>query len=77
MSLLKAIGGAIGLAIGGPIGAALGSGIGTLAGGGDIKEALTSGLLGFGIGSLPGGQAMIAQNAMGAMFGGGGDGGGR
>ena len=65
MSLLKAIGGAIGLAIGGPMGAALGSGIGSLASGGDIKDAITSGILGFGIGSIPGAQG-FAQSAMGA-----------
>jgi len=65
MSLLKAIGGAIGLAIGGPMGAALGSGIGSLAGGGDIKDAITSGIMGFGIGSIPGAQG-FAQSAMGA-----------
>ena len=53
MSLLSAIGGLIGLSLGGPLGAALGSGIGTLAGGGDIGDALKSGLLGFGIGSIP------------------------
>ena len=66
MSLLSALGGMIGLAVGGPIGAALGSGIGTLAGGGDLKSALTSGLLGFGIGSIPGAQG-FAQGAAGAM----------
>ena len=65
MGLLSAIGGAIGLALGGPVGAALGSGIGSLAGGGDFKDALTSGLLGFGIGSIPGAQG-FAQGAMGA-----------
>lgn len=65
MSLLKAIGGAIGLAIGGPMGAALGSGIGSLASGGDFKDAITSGLLGFGIGSIPGAQG-FAQSAFGA-----------
>jgi hypothetical protein len=65
MSLLKAIGGAIGLAIGGPMGAALGSGIGSLASGGDIKDAITSGIMGFGIGSIPGAQG-LAQSAMGA-----------
>jgi hypothetical protein len=75
MSLLSALGGMIGLAVGGPIGAALGSGIGTLAGGGDLKSALTSGLLGFGIGSIPGAQG-FAQGAAGAMgmAGGGGQG---
>jgi len=56
----------IGLAVGGPFGAALGSGIGSLAGGGDIKDALTSGLLGFGIGSIPGAQG-FAQGAAGAV----------
>jgi hypothetical protein len=66
MSLLRAIGGMIGLAVGGPMGAALGSGIGSLAGGGSIKDALTSGLLGFGIGSIPGAQN-FAQGIMGSM----------
>jgi len=65
MSLLSALGGMVGLALGGPLGAALGSGIGSLAGGGDIKDALTSGLLGFGIGSIPGAQG-FAQSAAGA-----------
>jgi len=65
MGLLSAIGGAIGLAIGGPVGAALGSGIGSLASGGDLKDALTSGLMGYGIGSIPGAQA-FAQGAAGA-----------
>ena len=66
MGLLSAIGGAIGLAIGGPAGAALGSGIGSLASGGDLKDALTSGLMGYGIGSIPGAQA-FAQGAAGAV----------
>jgi hypothetical protein len=66
MGLLSALGGMIGLAVGGPFGAALGSGIGSLAGGGDIKDALTSGLLGFGIGSIPGAQG-FAQGAAGAV----------
>jgi hypothetical protein len=66
MGLLSALGGMIGLAVGGPFGAALGSGIGSLAGGGDIKDALTSGLLGFGIGSIPGAQG-LAQGAAGAV----------
>ena len=63
MSLLSAIGGLIGLSLGGPLGAALGSGIGTLAGGGDIGDALKSGLLGFGIGSIPGVQGMVGNVA--------------
>lgn len=63
MSLLSAIGGLIGLSLGGPLGAALGSGIGTLAGGGDIGDALKSGLLGFGIGSIPGLQGMVGNVA--------------
>ena len=54
MGLLSAIGGIVGLGLGGPVGAAIGSGIGSLVGGGDIKDALTSGLMGFGIGSIPG-----------------------
>ena len=66
MGLLSAIGGMIGLAVGGPFGAALGSGIGSLAGGGDLKDALTSGLLGFGIGSIPGAQG-FAQAGTGAL----------
>ena len=64
MSLLSAIGGAIGLAVGGPVGAAIGSGIGSLAGGGDIKDALTAGLMGYGIGSMPG-----VAGALGGMAG--------
>lgn len=63
MSLLSAIGGLIGLSLGGPLGAALGSGIGTLAGGGDIGDALKSGLLGFGIGSIPGIQGVVGNVA--------------
>jgi len=66
MSLLSAIGGLVGLAFGGPMGAALGSGIGTLASGGDIGDALKSGLMGYGIGSLPG-VAGFAGKAAGAM----------
>jgi hypothetical protein len=61
MGLLSSIGGLIGLAVGGPFGAALGSGIGTLAGGGDIGDALKSGVLGFGIGSIPGVAGLAAQ----------------
>jgi hypothetical protein len=76
MSLLQTLGGLIGLAVGGPTGAAIGSGIGTLAGGGNFSDALKSGIMNFGIGSLPGGQAMLAQNAFGSMMGGGGGGGG-
>lgn len=64
MGLLSAIGGAIGLAVGGPVGAAIGSGIGSLAGGGDIKDALTAGLMGYGIGSMPG-----VAGALGGMAG--------
>lgn len=74
MSILSAIGSAIGLMVGGPAGAAIGSGLGSLAGGGSFADAFKTGIMNLGIGSLPGGQAMIAQNAMGAMFGGGGDG---
>ena len=59
MGLLSTIGGAIGLVVGGPIGAALGAGIGTLASGGDIGDALKSGIMGFGIGSIPGVSSMI------------------
>jgi hypothetical protein len=90
MSLLQTLGGLVGLAVGGPAGAAIGSGIGTLAGGGNFSDALKSGIMNFGIGSLPGGQAMLAQNAFGTIvggiggsgggmpfFGGGGDGGGQ
>jgi hypothetical protein len=61
MGLLSSIGGLIGLMVGGPFGAALGSGIGTLAGGGDIGDALKSGVLGFGIGSIPGVAGLAAQ----------------
>jgi hypothetical protein len=63
MSLLSALGGLVGLAFGGPMGAALGSGIGTLASGGDIGDALKSGLMGFGLGSLPGVSGMAAKGA--------------
>ena len=50
--MLAPIGGVIGFALGGPTGAALGSGIGSLAGGGDVKDALLAGALGFGAGSF-------------------------
>jgi len=63
MGLLSAIGGLVGLAYGGPLGAALGSGIGTLASGGDFKDALKSGLMGYGIGSLPGVSGLAAKGA--------------
>lgn len=63
MSLLSAIGGLVGLAFGGPMGAALGSGIGTLASGGDIGDALKSGIMGYGIGSLPGVSGLAAKGA--------------
>ncbi len=66
MGLLSAIGGMIGLAVGGPVGAALGSGIGSLAGGGDFKDALKSGILGYGIGSIPG-AAGFAKAGTGAL----------
>jgi hypothetical protein len=66
MGLLSALGGLVGLAFGGPMGAALGSGIGTLASGGDIGDALKSGLMGYGIGSIPGVAGMAAKGA-GAM----------
>jgi len=56
----------IGLAVGGPVGAALGSGIGSLAGGGDFKDALKSGILGYGIGSIPG-AAGFAKAGTGAL----------
>jgi hypothetical protein len=63
MGLLSALGGLVGLAFGGPMGAALGSGIGTLASGGDIGDALKSGIMGYGIGSLPGVSGFAAQGA--------------
>ena len=63
MSLLSAIGGLVGLAFGGPMGAALGSGIGTLASGGDIGDALKSGIMGYGIGSIPGVSGFAAKGA--------------
>ena len=50
--MLAPIGGVVGFALGGPMGAALGSGIGSLAGGGDVKDALLAGALGFGAGSF-------------------------
>ena len=61
--LLSAIGGLVGLAFGGPMGAALGSGIGTLASGGNIGDAFKSGLMGYGIGSIPGVSGMMAKGA--------------
>lgn len=66
-NLLSTIGGLVGLAVGGPAGAAVGAGIGSLAGGGDARDALEAGILGFGIGSIPGVQnfAATAGNAMG------------
>ena len=63
MGLLSAIGGLVGLAYGGPMFAALGSGIGTLASGGDFKDALKSGLMGYGIGSIPGVSGLAAKGA--------------
>jgi len=63
MGLLSAIGGLVGLAYGGPMFAALGSGIGTLASGGDFKDALKSGLMGYGIGSIPGVSGFAAKGA--------------
>lgn len=50
--MLAPIGGVVGFALGGPMGAALGSGIGSLAGGGDVKDALFAGALGYGAGSF-------------------------
>ena len=50
--MLAPIGGVVGFALGGPMGAALGSGIGSLAGGGDVKDALLAGALGYGAGSF-------------------------
>ncbi len=62
MSLLGALGGLVGFAMGGPAGAALGSGIGSLASGGDIGDALKSGMLGF-----VGGGAMAGMGAAGGQ----------
>jgi hypothetical protein len=70
--ILSAIGGAIGLMMGGPTGAAIGSGLGSLAGGGSFQDAFKTGIMNLGIGALPGGQAYMAQNALGQVFGGGG-----
>ena len=61
--LLSAIGGLVGLAFGGPMGAALGSGIGTLASGGNIGDAFKSGIMGYGIASIPGVSGMMAKGA--------------
>lgn len=63
MGILSSIGGLIGLAVGGPLGAALGSGIGTLASGGDVGDAVKSGLMGYGIGSIPGVAGLASQGA--------------
>jgi hypothetical protein len=75
-SILSTIGGIIGLMVGGPTGAAIGSGVGSLAGGGSFQDAFRTGIMNLGIGALPGGQAYLAQNAIGQIFGAGGDGGG-
>jgi hypothetical protein len=74
--ILSTIGGIIGLMVGGPTGAAIGSGMGSLAGGGSFQDAFRTGIMNLGIGALPGGQAYLAQNAIGQIFGAGGDGGG-
>jgi hypothetical protein len=74
--ILSTIGGIIGLMVGGPKGAAIGSGMGSLAGGGSFEDAFKTGIMNLGIGALPGGQAYLAQNAIGQIFGAGGDGGG-
>ena len=74
--ILSTIGGIIGLMVGGPTGAAIGSGMGSLAGGGSFEDAFKTGIMNLGIGALPGGQAYLAQNAIGQIFGAGGDGGG-
>jgi hypothetical protein len=74
--ILSTIGGIIGLMVGGPTGAAIGSGMGSLAGGGSFEDAFRTGIMNLGIGALPGGQAYLAQNAIGQIFGAGGDGGG-
>ena len=66
-SLKKAaplIGAGIGMYFGGPagyaaLGGGLGAGIGTLVGGGDIKDALFAGALGYGAGSLAQGAGMF------------------
>ena len=75
-SLKKAaplIGAGIGMYFGGPagyaaLGGGLGAGIGTLVGGGDIKDALFAGALGYGAGSLAQGAGMF-KTATGAMAG--------
>jgi hypothetical protein len=74
--ILSTIGGIIGLMVGGPTGAAIGSGMGSLAGGGSFTDAFRTGIMNLGIGALPGGQAYLAQNAIGQIFGAGGGGGG-
>jgi hypothetical protein len=74
--ILSTIGGIIGLMVGGPTGAAIGSGMGNLAGGGSFQDAFRTGIMNLGIGALPGGQAYMAQNAIGQIFGAGGGGGG-
>lgn len=72
MSLLSTLGGLIGLSVAGPAGAAIGAGIGTLAGGGDVKDAVKAGILGYGIGSIPAVQGMVGQGAALLGLGGGG-----
>jgi hypothetical protein len=74
--ILSTIGGIIGLMVGGPTGAAIGSSMGSLAGGGSFTDAFRTGIMNLGIGALPGGQAYLAQNAIGQIFGAGGGGGG-
>ena len=66
--ILSTIGGIIGLMVGGPTGAAIGSGMGSLAGGGSFTDAFRTGIMNLGIGALPGGQAYLAQNAIGQIF---------
>lgn len=62
MGLISAIGGLVGLAYGGPAFAAGAAGIGALAEGGNLKDALKAGLMGYGLGSIPG-VAGFASNA--------------
>ena len=50
-NLLSTLGGLVGLAIGGPGGAALGAGLGSFLGGGNLQEAVRTGVGTFGIGS--------------------------
>ncbi len=69
MSLLSALGGLVGFAMGGPAGASIGSGIGTLASGGDVGDALKSGMLGFVGGSAAGAFGLQGGQGIASLMG--------